>query len=71
MDSYIVKVNGQRKQSVRAKSTVVEGLTSGNPHTFSVLSAVNDETVMSEESNVTDYTSEFISHWTSHKPKDQ
>ncbi|XP_036966911.1 receptor-type tyrosine-protein phosphatase H [Acanthopagrus latus] len=56
VDSYIVKVNGQRKQSVRAKSTVVEGLTSGNPHTFSVLSAVNDETVMSEESNVTDYT---------------
>lgn len=70
VDFYVVKFN-DRLKNVRANSTVVKELTPGSTYTFSIVSAVDSETTRSEESNITVFTSEFKSHRTLHKPKDQ
>lgn len=70
VDFYVVKFNDQLK-NVRANRTLVKELTPGSTYTFSIVSAVDSETTRSEESNITVFTSEFKSHRTLHKPKDQ
>lgn len=65
VDFYLIEVEGRQNQS-DTEGIEVGDLTPGSANTFKVLSGVQDKSTWSEESSITAYTSEFISHTTLH-----
>lgn len=67
VDFYLIKFQGGKQIKSYREDTEIDSLTPGKRYTFTVLSGVGDNSTWSEETNITAYTSEFISHKTLHK----
>lgn len=60
VDFYLTKVQGQEFRKNKTESIDVPDLISGSLYTITVRSGVADESIWSEESSISVYTSEFI-----------